>query len=269
MAYKRKTYKRRAPKRKYAKRGVSKKTVKAVVQRVLAREAEVKTIQEYNYGVNLYSPNYPTFDTTNIYRLGPAATTMPIVQGVGQGNRIGNKVHTKKLVVAGSLVPNAYHATTNPIPQPMDVTVWIFYDKSAPCINPAPAFNGDWYQNGNGTTTFGGDTLDMISPVNTDRYRVLTKRNFKLGFADFAGTGTQPANQSFANNDYKMTCNFKFDITKYYPKVVRWNDNFSATPTTRGLWMMVTPAWGAGTTIPNGVKPLGMQFMQNYMYQDA
>lgn len=269
MAYKRK-YQRRAPRRKYGgKRKITKKTVKAVVKRVLAREAEVKTVQEYNYGVNLYSPNYATFDTTNVFPLGPRQTTLPLPQGTGQGGRIGNRVHTRKLILAGSLVPNPYNATTNPIPQPMDVTMWIFYDKTKPTENPTPVANGDWYQNGNGSVSFGGDTLDMISPVNTDRYRVVAKRNFKLGYADFAGTGQQVGSQSFANNDYKMTCNFKFDLTKHYPKVVKWNDNATSTPTTRGLWVMITPAWGQGTTIPSGVRPLGMQFMQNYMYQDA
>lgn len=269
MAYRRPTYKRRAPKRRYGKRKITKKTVKAVVKRVLAREAEVKTVQEYNYGVNLYSPNYPTYDATNIFPLGPRQTTLPLAQGTGQGNRIGNRVHTRKLIVAGSLIPNAYNATTNPLPQPMDVSIWIFYDKSTPSANPTPAANGDFYQNGSGSATFGGDTLDMISPVNTDRYRILAKKNFKLGWSNYEGTGAQPTNQNFTNNDYKMTCNFRFDLTKHYPKVVRWNDNGTSTPTTRGLWMMITPAWGQGTTIPSGVRPLGMQFMQNYMYQDA
>jgi len=268
MAYKRKTQRR--PKRRYSgKRKMTKKTVRAVVKRVLAREAEVKNVQEYNFGMNLYSPNYATFDATNIFPLGPRQTTLPLPQGTGQGNRIGNRVHTRKLIIGGTLVPNAYNATTNPIPQPMDVSIWIFYDKTLPTALPTPAANGDFYQNGNGSASFGGDTLDMISPVNTDRYRVLAKRNFKLGYADFAGTGATPGNQNFANNDYKMTCNFRFDLTKHYPKVVVWNDNATSTPTTRGLFMMVTPAWGQGTTIPAGVRPLGMQFMQNYSYQDA
>jgi len=248
---------------------MTKKAVKAVVKTVIAREAETKTAQEYNYGANLYGPNYATFDATNIFPLGPRATTLPITQGTGQGGRIGNRVHARKLVLSGTLVPNGYNATTNTVPQPLDVIMYVFYDKTKPCDTPTPAANGDWLQNGNGSTTFATDTLDMISPVNTDRYRVVARRKMKLGFADYSGTGSNPASHYYANNDYKMTCNFSIDLTKYYPKVVKWNDNASATPTTRGLWLMIVPNFGSGLTMGAGQRPLAIQFMQNFLYRDA
>lgn len=270
MAFRRPTYKRRAPKRRYTgKRTMTKKAVKAVVKTVIAREAETKTAQEYNYGANLYGPNYATFDATNIFPLGPRATTLPITQGTGQGGRIGNRVHARKLVLSGTLVPNGYNVTTNTVPQPLDVIMYVFYDKTKPCDTPTPAANGDWLQNGNGSTTFATDTLDMISPVNTDRYRVVARRKMKLGFADYSGTGSNPAAHYYANNDYKMTCNFSIDLTKYYPKVVKWNDNASATPTTRGLWLMIVPNFGSGLTMGAGQRPLAIQFMQNFLYRDA
>lgn len=271
MAFRRrKTYKRRAPKRRSRAR---RPALKRLIQREISRNVENKTIQAYNLDrtlVSVFDAQFPntTGPVGNVITLGPDPFSLNIVQGTGQGGRIGNKIRTKRLIWKGTIAPFSYGANYNPEPQPLQVKIFIFYDKDDPNAIPNPAANANFFQNGNTSTGFHGDLVDMWSPINTDRYRVLTSKTYKLGFANNAGTGSVAAAQSFSNNDFKLNCNFYFDLTKYYPKRVVYNDT-STTPLTRGLWGMFVLANASGVIMGAGARPCGVQYMQNYVYEDA
>jgi len=108
----------------------------------------------------------------------------------------------------------------------------------------------------------------MWSPVNTDRYRVLATKTVKVGFAGYSGSGSQAVYQNFANNDFKYNANFSFDLTKHYPKVVQYNDT-ATTPLSRGLWAMFVPCNANGSPMVTGSRPCGIQYMQDYTFEDA
>ena len=94
------------------------------------------------------------------------------------------------------------------------VRMVIMYDRTNPTQEPQPGIN--MFQQAGANTGFFNDLTDLWRPYNTDRYRILTTRTFKLGYASNNGTGAQPGFQNLANNDFKMACNFRINLTKYY-----------------------------------------------------
>lgn len=272
--YRRKTYRRKAPKKTYKRKSYAPKKSRSSVKREvaiqLARNVENKSVQSYIYARNLFGTPAASSDfLNNLVPLGPSASGVIINQGATSGTRIGNKIKTKKLMFKGTIVAFPFNASTNQSPKPLQVKLWIFYDKSQPTVLPNPPTNGDFLQNGGTNKSFQDDLTDLWSPVNTDRYRVLTTRTFKLGNANYLSNGTGYLAQNyFANNDFKYNANFSLDLTKYYPKMVKYNDA-STTPTTRGLFAMFTVSAADGGPIGAVDIPAGVQWMQDYHYEDA
>lgn len=274
MAFRRrKTFKRKSFKKRTFKKRVAKltKPVKRTIQRMISRNVENKTAQVYNYERELWPVTSVNFPTQNIFPLGPDPTSIVIVQGVGQGQRIGNTIKTKKLVIRGTVVPYPYDAVFNPAPGPIQVKMWVFYDKRTPVDVPNPVAGSNFFQSGNTSKGFQNDLADLWSPVNSDIYRILATRTFKLGNAEYAGTSppvSTASAQYYTNNDFKYNANFSINLTKHYPKTVKFNDNTS-TPSSRGLFMMVAFFNANGTQINSGYRAVGMQYMQDYHYEDA
>lgn len=272
--YRRKTYRRKAPKRTYKRKSYAPKvpklrmaSVKKVVRQEIARNVENKTVQHFDYDQRLYAVNNVSFPTDNIWPVGLDPGSLIVNQGVTQSQRIGNVIKTKKLIFKGTLVPLPYESTLNPAPQPVQGTIWIFYDKKNPTELPNVQANNDWFQNGAASKGFQNDLTDNWSPVNTDRYRVVAKKHFKLGFASY-NVNAPAAQFQYANNDFKLNVNFSFDLTKHYPKFVKFEDN-STVPTTRGLFCMITYALANGGTVPSAAYMVGAQWMLDYQFEDA
>lgn len=273
MAYKKKRMLRKRPIRRKAKRSV--KAVRRIVRKVLNNDAEVKCIQ-YVASANLV-PSSPANSipagATNIIELGFDGVNVACNQGTGQGGRVGNKVRTKRIVMKGTLCPLEWNTTTNQNPRPIEIKMVIFYDKSDPNAVPNPFAGGTAgpFQGGNGVNVFTNYLSDMWMPFNADRYRICATRTFKVGYAAYTGTattaGNQTANQAYTNNDFKLNHKFSIDVTKYYPKNVRFPDN-SAIPTTRAIFAMFFMAAADGTNLPDVMRPIKMSYMQSVSYTD-
>lgn len=263
MAFK-KTYKRKGTKKTFKRKSYAKRTpLKKVIKQVIARNVEVKTKQNFNYNKNIYPSNAVLFPD-NVIELGPSAI-MGIDQGTANGSRIGNKIRTKKLVFKGSIVPAPYSAQ-NPSPQPMQLKMWILYDRANP--TNVPSSFTDFFQNGGSNTGFQNDLVDLWRPVNEDRYRVLASKTFKIGVSSANGTGYLVDSQGFNNNDFKYNANFSFDLTKHYPKEVKFDEN-SLDPMTRGLYCVIAIAQASGAAYGASAVPAQIQYMQDYRYTDA
>lgn len=268
---------RRKTTRRYGKRrtthrkksGRKNGPIKRMIKRIIARDVENKTVQQI---VNTRALSVPAdaigFDTFNVISLGPAAVSLPITQGTGQGNRVGNTIKTKKLSLKGVIYPLPYNLTTNAIMRPLQVRMWIFYDRANPTEFPAPAVGANFFQNGSSSVGPAGDLTDMYRPVNTDRYRVLEQRTFKLGYANYGGTVPGPDAQFFANNDFSLNQIFSFSLAKHYPKLVKFNDN-NADPTTRHLYLLVEVVPAVGGSFVSATQPANIQWIQDYVYEDA
>lgn len=251
------------------RRRTSTKGFRRAVRKQIRRSAETKSIQRFNLGQSLLPSNAAGF-VSNIIELGPGAS-MVISQGVGQGQRVGNRIETVRHVFKGTICPYPHDSSTNPNPQPIVVKMWIFYDKTDPTAVPNPVAN-PFFQDGSGVAGFSNDLVDTWRPVNSDRYRVLCARTFKLGFSEYAGTASTVANQTgyqaYANNDFKMNCAFRINLTKYQIKKIRFNDA-NNEPMTRRMFCMWQCVAASGIQLASTFVPCGVQYMEDFKYKDV
>lgn len=272
MAYRKKKYvkktKKYAKKRSYPKKG-GRSSIKVAIRREIARNTENKTKQTYQLGLALASSSNASWNTTNIVPVYPSATALDILQGTGNGARIGNRIKIKKLRFKGTMTPLPQNGTSNVDPKPVQVKMVLFYDKTEPTDSPAP--QTDFYQFNSTSTSVANDLIDMWAPFNTDKYAIMAARTFKLGFQNYntaASNITQTQTVAFPNNDFKLNCNFSFDLTPHVIKNVKYNDN-NATPTNRGLYCAWLIANADGSAIVAASFPVGVQYMLDCVYEDA
>lgn len=272
-----------APRKKYPRRRVpykartrktnltrkkSSSALKTMVRREIARNIENKTFQYLGTGLDILPSTSVSFDS-NIIPCYPAAGYLAINQGAGQGQRSSNLIKIKKLKIDGIIFALGYNSVSNLTPCPTQIKVWFFYDKEEPNAVPAPAAAADFFQFGSTAIGFQNELFDHTMPVNTDRYRVLTTRTFKVGYSGYTGgTGAQANQGYFSNNDFKMNARLKVDLTKYCVKRCNFRDN-NTTPTTRGIYMMAQACYSNGNPITAGTIPAKMEYMLSVEYEDA
>jgi len=273
MAFRRKTYKKRATKKRtYKRKSYAKKTsMKKMVKREIARNIENKTFQVFNDSHDILPSNSGGFDSQIIPVTPFGGAYLTITQGTGQGQRIGNRIKIKKLKFKAIIYPVGYNATTNPTPAPCQIKLWFFYDKEETQSIPTPQGSADFLQYGNTSLGFGNRLFDHLAPENTDRYRVLCTRTVKIGYAEYGGTGATgslPLQGNQTNNDFKLNATVSVDLTKYCVKNVVFRDT-SATPSTRGIFMMAQPVYANGNAIAAATIPARMNWLQEIDYEDA
>lgn len=260
---------RKRSRRTYRKRRVtrrrSRRSVRRIARRVVSRAAETKSQVSYNLGLNIYSSANASFPVNNIIAVGPNSTSCHIAQGVQNGYRIGNKITTRSLWMKGTLHPTQYDATTNPAVVPQQVRMVVFYDRQQPNLPPAPG--SDFFQFGNVNMGFLNDLTDLWRPYNTDRYRILTQRTYKLGAAVHEGPGNNPSLSNSANNDFKLNINFRINLTKYYPKIVKFDEN-NLQPQTRSLFVFWYTCSSVGNAYAAAAMPAQVEYMFEYKYTD-
>jgi len=266
---------KKCPFRKYAKktapvrrrRLVQGKNLKKTIQKEISKSVENKTFQYLGTSYDILPSTSPGFDA-NIIPCYPAPSYLSIAQGTGQGNRIGNSIKIKDLSVKGVVFPRPYNATTNPSPSPVQIKFWFFYDKTAPNSVPSPAASADFFQFGSSSIGFQNEFFDHKMPINTDRYRVLTTRTIKVGYAGYSGTGAAPQQGNFNNNDFRLNANLNVNLTKFCVKNCKFRDT-SVLPTTRGVYMLAQPIYADGSAMGLNTIPCKMEFMMSCVYEDA
>lgn len=262
--------KRRAGGFRRYKAKVRRASIKRVVKQVIRRDVETKTAESGMATNQLYYPqNIAMFMSNNIIRLTPG-TNLPILQGVGNSNRVGNRCCIRKLLFNLQIRPRAYDLDSNAVPRPQVGKIVLFYMRKTPTTVDATGNEPivDFFQLNNTTDSIKGQMVDQLQQYNTDKYRVFATRTFKIGYSDYEGTGTVPTQQNYANNDFKYSYMLKWDITRYVPKLLRWNDN-EATPMSRALYAMIYFAPSDGSTGPGNQIVLQSTYWLQCKYEDA
>lgn len=275
MAYKRKTYKKRAYSKKRTYKRKSYSTVKRVsplkkmVKMEIARATETKQRSLANLNQPLYASNSASFDANNVIALGCQSGGMELAQGTGQGQRVGNKVKVRKATFKGSIVALPYNATSNLIPVPTQIKMFLMYDKENPNAYPAPATSADFLDLNNSTQGFHNDLVDLWAPVNTERYHIFKTKIFKVGYSTTLqqSTGTL-GTQNYANNDFKYNVNFSIDYTKYMVKTQVFRDN-NLDSTSRQVYALFVPVAASGGAFTATTIPVAMQSQITLEYEDA
>lgn len=268
MKYPKKTGKRKAFKtNRKPKKGTSKAAVKAIVKKEIARNVENKSVQ-LSYSRDL-SPATSTDFSTQAFPLTPELASnvgLQIQQGVGQGERVGNQIKIKKLYLNFFLTPKPFDAITNPQPRPAYVILWIYYDRTNPtALTPLIASNV--LQNGNTSIGLTNSPQDFLYPPNDEKYRVVLRKVFKVGYSINNGTGALSQYQSFTNNDFKMAIKGGIDCTKWIIKNVKFNDS-SDIPSTRNLMYCFQPI-AAIAQYSAIEEPVNVFTQLNCIYEDG
>jgi len=200
--------------------------------------------------------------------LTPAATYLTISQGLGQGDRIGNKCRTMKAVLRYTLFPLPYDLTSNPLPVPAEVQIIIGYCKPTPTTIPTSVQVGALFQNGNLSASPQGDLGDLIQPFNTDVWAIKKVIRHKIGNAAIEGTGGQPNRQWFSNNDFKMNAYRSVNITNIYPKQLLFNDT-GQNIQNAGLFLMVQAINANGSVAGSLNTSVFFDYALDLTYEDA
>jgi hypothetical protein len=282
MVYAKKAYRprRKAPyrakKRNYRRAGASKMPLVLSKLRVLERTRETKCIQFYSgsnpvscYQQGAYggAPN-----TLLVIPLNPNALTLPIAQGIGQANRIGNKIETKKATIKMMFCPAQYDAVLNKLPSPQIIKIWGLWFKQGDYSGAPPPNMAHFFQSGNTSIVPQGNLLDDFLAINKQAYSIAFSRTVKVGNAAMTGTtssGTYvSANQQFQNNDFKLNAKIVIDYTKHLIKMQKFNDS-DTEPSVRQLFLVVESISATNDILPTSGWASEMVYEIDYRFQDA
>lgn len=246
------------------------KNVKTYVKAQIHRNIENKEINYSSGQIDMYNAANAAFGTQNTAPLTPSTAYMTIPQGNGEGSRVGNKVRVMKAILEIFMAPKPYDATTNAVPTPQDVQLFIYNVKplqdSIGSVQAGTLIN--FFQNGSTSTAISGNSVDLLSDVNKDIYTLKMKRTFKLGYSQSSGTGGQVGFQYMSNNDYKMNIVRKFNVTKCFNKIIGWNDT-STTAYTKGVYFTVNPVSAFGAVQGGNQVQVQWQWRINLTFEDA
>ena len=226
---------------KYPKKYVIRKkaTFAQKVNQIISRNVENKFTNTiiYNDAVARCT-TVSSVDTFTFFTWSPGADVtgarlFNINPGTLQNTRIGNTIKLKRWVIKGIIEPVI--SETRQFTYSNVGYVDVYFGKLLK--NTAPPSNTleKLYQNGGSATTPACKSSDMLNPLNRDQYKVYYHRRFKMGYASDYNTynAASGSNEHPANNDFKASQTFGFDVTKYIlkNKPLKFPD-YSALPAT-------------------------------------
>lgn len=215
------------------KSGGPKTSFAAKVKKVLRSNAEKKQIDSLQSWTQFGSAASSTHLIVNLL---PNAATLDISQGASVQQRIGNRVRIKKVTFRGQLMPAPYNGTTNTTPEPQNVKMWFVSNRGDPA-DPATPTIGPWFRAGSTTSSMTGTVTDHIRQMDHESLRVYHEELFKVGHAQYGTAGVGGATDAeywYANNDSQERGLFNFDVTKWCPKEIVWDDT-TVAPLSRQL----------------------------------
>lgn len=248
-----------------------KRSVAKVCKRVISKQAEIKNANS-SFSIAPHNTLALTSDiaTQNILWVSPNSSQLPIIQGVRQDERVGNKIKTKRCKLKVIMYPKPYDATINPTPQPQIVTMWCVSAKIGYTSNTSMAtiFDTNFFQDGFTSTGYLSQLIDSISEVNSDAITLHWKRSFKLGHSYHPQYNTSHVDAQFSNNDYKMNHIRQFDLTKALKKTYTFDDT-NNTPNDRSTFIIFGVANANGQLFTNGAyRPVDVYATLDYYYTD-
>ena len=238
---------------------------KAQVNRMINKEVEDKTFYQYPFNpveiANVLPPLEPFFNNLNYQ----------VLQGTGQGDRIGNKITHKSAWLKCSLNMKPYSALFNSRQLAQLVTLVVFKVRNYQTgVNPTYSnFFSKMFQLGNTSVPLTNKPIDHIRPFNQDIMDVKAVRRFKMGFSgQNSNTSTGPGTSPVPNNDFDYHKFVSINLTKFYKKTQIFNDGIAPNDAHNdNLFFMVfcCPADGSAYTS----TPIELTWDLSMKYQDA
>lgn len=246
----RKNYRKMAKKAKVsksngvkAKKNVINPVLKNYVKRMVRGNDEVKFFtQGIASSSNILGSG---FNTTLNYGFTSSSSIIPAIQqGVGQQQRIGNKINTVgRLIVKGYVLALPVNATTNAyINTPFTVRIVVWRQKQ----NMTAISNTAFLDNGvtGAGNDFDGTLYNLMEPFNKDKFEIGAVRTFQLQPNYSTGGVTNLENLS------RYPVNRFFRMTVKMPKVLLYNDT-GLDPQNARWYMSAGIVQSTGSTIAN------------------
>lgn len=253
---------KKKPVGKYAKKKYPRVSFAKKVNAIIARNVENKFTATITYNDAVARTSVDSSYTFFNWTPGANATGSKLFNlgsNTGQNARIANAIKLKRWIIKGIIQPVVSNTTimTNSYVGYVDIYFGKLMKNSAPPANTLIHL----YQNGNTALTPTCLSTDMLNPLNKDNYKVYYHRRFKMGAASDYNTYDQDNHPGHpANNDFKLSQTFGFDVCKYIlkNKHVKYDDqpvNFP-TPTdppnnidmlNLTIWATFTPQTGQAT----------------------
>lgn len=257
--------------RKVVKKAVRKAKTQQLtkfIKRVVQRTEEKKINSFVTTLTNLGAVTNSTFSINNIFPITPYPTVgISITQGVGQGDRVGNRVRVVSSILRYTIFPKPYDSLLNATPQPQDVRLWFFSIKNTndiPTTNPT-----DFVQSGSGSQALTGTIRDLNRVMNTDQFTYLGHRTHKVGIAAWVTTPGLSSNYgAYSNNDYKFNVQGYINLTRMIPKVIKYDDT-DTVPTSKACFCLVEAVNADGTSQGVNTYPCTMTYQITMRYTDV
>jgi len=237
-----------------------------LIRRTVQKVAEKKQISNFDIGTNIV-PASSASAAGQIFPLCFTTGGWEVSQGTAQNQRVGNRIRLTKATFSGIIIPKPYNATTFPNPQPQVIQMYIYWDKQNPTSVPDPFAANDFFNLGSTAMDFTNSLVDSWLPINTDRYNVVVRKTFKIGYSAYEGTGINVGSQAFSNNDFKLAQRFTVNLTKHLPKNVVYNDN-TVEASSRGLYVMFVTCASDGGLFGSGLVPAEVAWTANASFTD-
>jgi len=257
--------------KKYARksnvRGVS-AAVKKYVNRTVHANIENKQVQ-VQVGANF--GNITENATLNVRPLTPYPGYIQISQGSGQNSRTGNQCKVRQATLKYVLYQHKYNETTNNQLVPVEVQMFIGFVKNSSGLLPTASDFYSLYQYNNTVNPIFGDLFDLNQKINTDYWTIKKYWRHKLGYSTVIASDAEPVARpwaGYANNDFKLNIVRTMDITKLYPKNLKFND-VSDTLQGQGLFFFFQAVAADGSILPSNQTPAVINWQLDVSYEDA
>lgn len=266
MPPKRRPLRRKSKKTKKSKvQGVS-PAVKTYINRAIHANIENKQVQVQ---VGDSFGNVANDPTLNVRPLTPYPGYIQISQGVTQNGRTGNEVKVRKVTLRYVLYMNKYNPETNNTLAPLEIQLFLGFVRNSSGLLPNVTDFGNLYQYNNTVNPIFGDLTDLTQRINTDYWTIKKYWRHKLGYSTLlASDVTITSAANFANNDFKLNHVRTMDITKYYPKTLKFND-VSDTLQGPGLFFFFQALSADGNTLAGSQIPASILYQCDVSYEDA
>jgi len=225
----RKYNKRRGVRRGARRAGLRRKTVSKSVRRyvknAIHKQIENKEIIDYFSNQTLQTLSSGTNTGVSCRQLLPLPA-----QGTAANQRIGNQLRVVSGIIKGHINLKPYDVMTNPLGTPLLVRMILFRDlvtagTQAISGGSLTSYFDNFFKGNGANIPFQGNPLDMSFPINSDNFRVLASKQFKIGAATATATGPVGTGGYFDNSP--MSVPFYFNWGKWCKKVLKYDDTYA------------------------------------------
>lgn len=192
----------------------------------------------------------------------------PIAVGGTTNQRVGNSIKPRNCHIKGHVNIKEYSVSTNASPGPIWIRMLVVKALNVTYQAGTPGELDSQIFKGNGTGLgWQGNMLDQCMEVNTDLFRKLYDRRFKVGAG--YNTGTGPVSSNFYFDNSPMSVPFFINYSKWIKKLLKFNDATNGNSVQNdNLFLLITACTADGNT-HTALTPAECHYYNYFKFEDA